>query len=82
MEILVGISPGKEEKQVRSFLKKFKIVMINEQISETAIVIRRSKKIKLPDAIIWATAIVQNSILITRNTKDFSSSEPSITIPY
>jgi hypothetical protein len=35
--------------------------------------IRQEKRIKLPDAIIAATAIEYSSILVTRNTKDFNS---------
>ena len=33
--------------------------------------IRQQYKIKLPDAIIAATALVYGLVLITRNTKDF-----------
>jgi len=35
----------------------------------------KSKKIKLPDAIIAATAIVNNLVIITRNEKDFKNIE-------
>lgn len=34
--------------------------------------IRRNHKIKLPDAIIAATAITKGMTLITRNAKDFT----------
>ncbi|MCK5535578.1 MAG: hypothetical protein KAI79_02060 [Bacteroidales bacterium] len=44
--------------------------------------IRKSNKIKLPDAIIHATALVTERLLITRNTRDFSKSDPTIRIPY
>lgn len=37
------------------------------------ILIRRQYKIKLPDAIIAATALVHNLILVTRNTSDFKN---------
>ena len=37
------------------------------------IAIRKSRKIDLPDAIIAATAIVNDYILITHNTKDFEN---------
>ena len=40
------------------------------------------KRIKLPDAIIWATAQTNHRILITRNTKDFAKNEPGVMIPY
>ncbi len=33
--------------------------------------IRKTNRIKLPDAIIYATALVNNLTLITRNTSDF-----------
>ena len=32
---------------------------------------RRERRIKLPDAIILATAEIENRLLITRNTRDF-----------
>jgi hypothetical protein len=35
--------------------------------------IRQQKRIKLPDAIIAATAMEYSSVLVTRNTKDFNS---------
>jgi predicted nucleic acid-binding protein len=37
---------------------------------------------KLPDAIIWATAQVNEMLLVTRNVKDFSESDPGIRCPY
>jgi predicted nucleic acid-binding protein len=39
-------------------------------------------KVKLPDAIIWATAQLDKRVLVTRNTKDFSSAHPGIRVPY
>ena len=41
-----------------------------------------AKKIKLPDAIVWATALVNKRLLVTRNTKDFSADEPGTRVPY
>src|SRR5262245_646148 len=37
---------------------------------------------QLPDAIIWATARRKNTLLVTRNIKDFPESEPDIRLPY
>lgn len=39
-------------------------------------------RIRLPDAIIWATADVGGLLLVTRNTRDFDASNPGICIPY
>ncbi len=49
------------------------ILAINEEVVNTTISIRRSKKIDLPDAIIAATALTYNLILITSNVADFKN---------
>lgn len=81
MEILVGASKDNQE-MIREFLDNFTIINLNEEIVEVAVGIRKEHKIKLPDAIIWATAKYSNSLLITRNTKDFPAQAPDIKIPY
>jgi predicted nucleic acid-binding protein len=81
MEILVGTSKVNEE-ITREFLSSFTIIDLTQEIAEIAIGIRKKTKIKLPDAIIWATAKSFNGLLITRNIKDFSSQAADIKIPY
>lgn len=81
MEILIGTSVETQE-IIREFLDNFTIIGLNEEIAEIAITIRKENKIKLPDAIIWATAKYGNCLLVTRNTKDFPSHAPDIRIPY
>jgi predicted nucleic acid-binding protein len=39
-------------------------------------------RLRLPDAIILATAQVEGCNLLTRNTRDFSPSWPEIRVPY
>ena len=56
-----------EEKMIRDFLSKSNIIGMNEEIKEQAIELRKSFGIKLPDAIIGATAIHLNAQLITRD---------------
>lgn len=46
---------------------------INEEIVKQTILIRQQNKVKLPDAIIAATAIVHQLTLVTRNTSDFNN---------
>jgi predicted nucleic acid-binding protein len=48
---------------------------INQAIALRAIGIRQQHNIKLPDSIIAATALVNNQILISRNTSDFQNIE-------
>ncbi|WP_456426828.1 type II toxin-antitoxin system VapC family toxin [Desulfurobacterium sp.] len=58
-----------EEKFVRDLLQEFFIIEINREIAERTIQIRRKYKIKLPDAIICASASVTDAILITADTR-------------
>lgn len=81
MEVLVGATLETEE-IIRRFLNGFTRLSIDEQVADAAITIRQKHKMKLPDAIIWATAQVHGRILVTRNTKDFSHDEPGIRVPY
>jgi predicted nucleic acid-binding protein len=39
-------------------------------------------KIRVPDAIILATARVESLLLVTRNTRDFPADLPGIRVPY
>lgn len=46
---------------------------LNEEIVDKTIRLRQKQKIKLPDAVIAATALVNGLSLISRNTKDFKN---------
>lgn len=54
-----------------SFLDYLILIELNEIIVDQTIQIRRQFKVKTPDAIIAATAKVNNLTIVTRNTKDF-----------
>jgi predicted nucleic acid-binding protein len=81
MEVMVGADHDLEA-ATRSFLGGFDVVAVDEQIAECAVSLRRKHRIKLPDAVIWATAQVHAMLLITRNTKDFPDGDPSVRAPY
>jgi predicted nucleic acid-binding protein len=51
-------------------------------VAERAFTLRRDRKLKVHDATILATAQVAGLLLVTRNTRDFSPSDPQIRIPY
>jgi predicted nucleic acid-binding protein len=82
MEVLVGVRDVQEEMKVRSFLNRFKTIALSEDIAEAAVNIRKDLGIKLPDAIIYATAQIHHCLLVTRNTKDFPDSFADILCPY
>ncbi len=81
MEVMAGTTQ-EDEKQIRAFLLTFSILPVIDEIAERAFVLRRQRKIKLPDAIIQATAQEEDRLLITRNTRDFPGHDPDIRIPY
>lgn len=65
-----------ENVKLLQFIDVVKIIeIIDKDIVNEVIAIRRKRKVKLPDAIIAATAITNNLILLTRNTADFEKIE-------
>ena len=61
--------------QIEQFVYYSSIFGISDSIIEKTIEIRKSYRIKLPDAIIAATAMVNDLILLTRNVADFKNIE-------
>lgn len=59
---------------VANFINAATVFYIDDQIIDRTIVIRKkSSKIKLPDAVIAATAVVNDFVLLTRNIDDFKN---------
>ncbi len=81
MEVLAGVPPERQA-SIREMLGRFRKLPITDAIAEQAVVERRNRKIKLPDAILIATAMVRGGRLVTRNTKDFPKNEKYVRIPY
>ncbi len=82
MEILVGVAEEAEESEIREFLRRFHVHPVDEGVAERAVGIRRTQNLRLPDAIIWATAQQLGILLVTRNTRDFPAKHPGIRVPY
>jgi predicted nucleic acid-binding protein len=81
MEVLVG-APA-DDTQVRDMLETlFEIIPLDLVVAERAIQLRRAHRIRLPDAIIWATAQIYHAVLVTRNTRDFHAEWEGIRVPY
>jgi predicted nucleic acid-binding protein len=81
MEVMVG-AESEVEARTRAFLDTFKIVPLADDVAERAVKLRREHGIRLPDAVIWASADIHSMLLVTRNTKDFAADAPGIRIPY
>jgi len=81
MEVMVGVT-SEEEASVRQFLDGFHQVVIGRSVAERAVALRREHRVRLPDAIIWASAECESALLVTRNRRDFSPEHPGVRIPY
>lgn len=80
VEFLAG-APQSYEPQIRAFLENnFTVVSPEDEAYEIALALRRDRtpKIKLPDALIYASACEYGVPLITKNSKDFRNSDKNI----
>jgi len=73
IELLCWITDELAQQNVRNFIKDSTVHNISADIIELCASIRRNKRIKTPDAIIAATAIAGNFILVTNNERDFAN---------
>ena len=82
MEVLAGARDKAEEDVIDMFLRDFRVVELTRRVAREAVEIRRSRRIRLPDAIVWAAARSESALLVTRNTKDFPADDPGLRVPY
>lgn len=69
-----------EKDAIDEIFANLEIIEINQEIADWAIVYRKnkSKKIKLPDAVILATARYASADLLTDDWKDFQNIDSSV----
>jgi predicted nucleic acid-binding protein len=59
--------------RVEEFIRDSTVFTVTPEVVRICVNIRRERKIKTPDAIIAATAIANDLILITDNERDFEN---------
>ena len=70
-------------KSSEEFISLADVIEIDKHIILICIDLRKNYKIKLPDALIAATALARNLVLVTNNEKDFASIQNlSVINPY
>jgi len=57
----------------QKFIEQANVLKADDDIINQTVHIRKSHKVKIPDAIVAATALVNDLILISRNTSDFKN---------
>jgi len=75
IEVLGFKSPEEHYNTLTNFINDATVLDLTNNIVEVCIDIRKEHKTKLPDAIIAATALVYDLVLITRNIPDFKNIE-------
>ena len=82
IEVLAGIDKRGHGDAVKQGLSGLTILGLDKPVGDLAAKIRAEKKLKLPDAIIYATAKQHGLLLVTRDTMSFSKDDPQIKVPY
>lgn len=82
MEFLGFAFNSQERQKAVHFIDYATIRSLSDEIVQHVIGIRQGRRIKLPDAIIAATAIQYSATLVTRNVKDFTSLDLEIYNPF
>jgi predicted nucleic acid-binding protein len=82
IEVLAGVRNAEDEDRVENLLGFFEMIELDEPVAREAIKLTQQHRVKLPDAIIWASAKLRDSLLVTRNSRDFPIGDPGIRVPY
>ncbi len=82
IELHCGARNAVETRAVDILLSTLSRVEISEEIARRAVDLRRELRLKLPDAVVLASAEVEGCILVTRNIKDFPKKDPRVRFPY
>lgn len=81
IEVLVGCREG-ETSRVRDWLESFPRLPLDEAIAAETVRLRKRHGLKIPDAIILATARCADFSLATRNVKEFPLALGGVVHPY
>ena len=81
MEVMAG-APVLTDRATREFFDGFALVELNDAMAERAVALRRKHRLKVPDAIVWASAQVRSMLLVTRDAKGFPADDPGVRMPY
>ena len=82
IEVLTGVRDEEDQNRVENLLAFFEMIELDEAVSRRAIELRRQYRLKVPDAIVFASAKLGDSVLVTRDLDDFPAGDPGIRVPY
>ena len=73
IELLTKTEPASEYATMQAFVQSVAVLPLDEPTIEQTIRLRQQHRVKLPDAIIAATALAHGLPLLTRNVSDFKA---------
>jgi predicted nucleic acid-binding protein len=79
---IMAAAPPETREATLAFLGRFDVIELDASVAQLAAEYRQRNRIRLPDAIIWASAQRHALVLVTRNTKDFPATMLGVRIPY
>jgi predicted nucleic acid-binding protein len=82
MEIMVGAASAEEAEAAAVLFGSMRRIDLSHVVAQQAVEVRKKLTLRLPDAVILASADVEGCLLVTRNTRDFDRDDPRIRIPY
>jgi predicted nucleic acid-binding protein len=82
VEAQVKAPAGLEEGTRQAIDANFERLELDDRTLLAGLELRRNMRLKLPDALILASARVNGWLLVSRNTKDFPASMLGVRVPY
>lgn len=61
--------------KAKDFLRRATVIPVDDELADLTIELRRNSNIRLADALIAATALLNDLVLVTRNEEDFRALE-------
>lgn len=71
IELLGKVVPAAEAEFLQAFVQNVVVLPLDEPTTQQTIRLRQQHRVKLPDAIIAATALAHGIMLLSRNVGDF-----------
>lgn len=73
IELLTKTEPASEYATMQAFVQSVAVLPLDESVIKQTIRLRQQHRVKLPDAIIAATALAHSHPLLTRKVSDFQA---------
>ena len=80
-ELHVAATTAARTHAVEALVRSCRVVVIDETIARDATRLRREQRLRLPDALVYASARVEGALLVSRDG-DFPADAPDVRVPY